>query len=186
MCSSRQQTVTTTSPAGRGCASTQFAGPAGSDPRPSGPDPSADRDRGFRTVRPPLARESVVNRCGGGWSAVADAPSAPARVRIRTRRRLPERRPANGSDCKPLSLPTLLPPRTRRLVQTTPAWSGALRRSGCSQTPILVRSRVPTRPLRTAAARRRPRRGGQRRAPAPSRVAAARPIVLMNRRSTCG
>ena len=116
----------------------------------------------------------------------AVAPSAPARVRIRTRRRLPERRPANGSDCKPLSLPTLLPPRTRRLVQTTPAWSGALRRSGCSQTPILVRSRVPTRPLRTAAARRRPRRGGQRRAPAPSRVAAARPIVLMNRRSTCG
>ena len=34
--------------------------------------------RGGRTVRPRAG--SVVNRCGGGWSAVADAPSAPARA----------------------------------------------------------------------------------------------------------
>ena len=32
-----------------------------------------------RTHRPPPAGAgSVVNRCGGGWSAVADAPSAPS------------------------------------------------------------------------------------------------------------
>ena len=29
--------------------------------------------------RPPAGAGSVVNRCGGGWSAVADAPSAPGR-----------------------------------------------------------------------------------------------------------
>ena len=35
----------------------------------------------WRTHRPPPAvAGSVVNRCGGGWSAVADAPSAPARA----------------------------------------------------------------------------------------------------------
>ena len=34
-----------------------------------------------RTVRPQPGGGRVVNRCGGGWSAVADAPSAPARVR---------------------------------------------------------------------------------------------------------
>ena len=45
-------------------------------------------ERGFRTVRPQLARESVVNRCGGGWSAVADAPSAPAVAATRTSRSL--------------------------------------------------------------------------------------------------
>ena len=28
--------------------------------------------RGLRAVRPQLAREAVVNRCGGGWSAVAE------------------------------------------------------------------------------------------------------------------
>ena len=31
-----------------------------------------------RTVPPPAGAGSVVNRCGGGWSAVADAPSAPS------------------------------------------------------------------------------------------------------------
>ena len=35
----------------------------------------------WQTRRPPPAGAgSVVNRCGGGWSAVADAPSAPARA----------------------------------------------------------------------------------------------------------
>ena len=39
----------------------------------------------WRTHRPPPARAgSVVNRCGGGWSAVADAPSAPKSVRRRS------------------------------------------------------------------------------------------------------
>ncbi len=37
----------------------------------------ASRDRGFRTVRPQAGAGSVVQRCGRGWSAVADAPSAP-------------------------------------------------------------------------------------------------------------
>ena len=39
---------------------------------------SARRASTGRTHRPPCAGAgSVVNRCGGGWSAVADAPSAP-------------------------------------------------------------------------------------------------------------
>ena len=39
---------------------------------------SARSNRHGRTHRPPPAGAgSVVNRCGGGWSAVADAPSAP-------------------------------------------------------------------------------------------------------------
>ena len=47
------------------------------------PEPELDpgsADWHGRTRRPPPAGAgSVVNRCGGGWSAVADAPSAPAR-----------------------------------------------------------------------------------------------------------
>ena len=51
------------------------------------PEPELDPGSGSadwhgRTRRPPPAGAgSVVNRCGGGWSAVADAPSAPARAR---------------------------------------------------------------------------------------------------------
>ena len=67
---------------------TASAGP-GRSPRPpsSGtgsapPPPAAVAAVAWRTHRPPPAvAGSVVNRCGGGWSAVADAPSAPARAR---------------------------------------------------------------------------------------------------------
>ena len=47
--------------------------------------------RGLSHRPPPAVAGSVVNRCGGGWSAVADAPSAPIAVDLLTicRRRSP-------------------------------------------------------------------------------------------------
>ncbi len=51
-----------------------------------------------RTVRPQPVRGSVVNRCGGGWSAVADAPSGPRPAQP------PQRSPADRS-CSSRSLP---------------------------------------------------------------------------------
>ena len=50
---------------------------------------------------PPAGAGSVVNRCGGGWSAMADAPSTPAPVRTRAgvnRTRPIERRFPNSPD----------------------------------------------------------------------------------------
>ena len=50
--------------------------------RPAGGSPTLPEGSGclWQTHRPPPAGAgSVVNRCGGGWSAMADAPSAPAR-----------------------------------------------------------------------------------------------------------
>ena len=45
------------------------------------PRPGGGARRGRRTVRPSAGAGGVVNRCRGGWSAVADAPSAPGLAR---------------------------------------------------------------------------------------------------------
>ena len=74
------------------------------------PGPGGRQTGHGRTRRPPPAGAgSVVNRCGGGWSAVADAPStprpeAPGTVTVGTRGRRragpppakPERRGTTG------------------------------------------------------------------------------------------
>ena len=75
------------------------------------PEPELDpgsADWHGRTRRPPPAGAgSVVNRCGGGWSAVADAPStprpeAPGTVTVGTRgRRRAGPPPANPSGAAP-------------------------------------------------------------------------------------
>ena len=58
------------------------------------PPPAAVAAVAWQPHRPPPAGAgSVVNRCGGGWSAVADAPSAPGLEDLgRSPRSWPERR----------------------------------------------------------------------------------------------
>ena len=55
--------------------------------------------------RPPAGAGSVVNRCGGGWSAVADARTAPGHG------------PVSGAPRR--SRPAVLPVRARRPIQAT-------------------------------------------------------------------